>query len=152
MNVGENIAFPLRQQGGLTEEFIEEQVKSLLKQVDLPGIEHLFANELSGGMKKRVSFARAVVRNPPILIYDDPTAGLDPVTSSKIFNLLADRKASQGVTSITISHDLVGMRDVVDRWVMIDRGKLVFDGTPSEIAHSDEPLVHEFWRGAKKYP
>ncbi len=152
MNVGENIAFPLRQQGGLTEEFIDEQVKSLLKQVDLPGIEHLFANELSGGMKKRVSFARAVVRNPPILIYDDPTAGLDPVTSSKIFNLLAHRKESQGVTSITISHDLVGMRDVVDRWVMIDKGKLIFDGTPAEIAQSEQPLVHEFWRGAKKYP
>ena len=152
MTVGENVAFPLRQEGGHTEEQIRARVASLLAEVDLPGTDHLQVNELSGGMKKRVSFARAVVRNPPILIYDDPTAGLDPVTSSKIFNLLAAIKEQQGVTSITISHDLVGMRDVCDRWAMLDAGRLIFAGTADEIARCEHPLVREFWQGAKKYP
>ena len=152
MTVGENVAFPLRQKGGFTEQQIGERVSLLLQQIDLPGTEHLQINELSGGMKKRVSFARAVVQNPPILIYDDPTAGLDPVTSGKIFGLLKAIKKQQGVTSITISHDLVGMRDVVDRWAMLDAGRLIFDGTAEEIAICQHPLVKEFWGGAKKYP
>ena len=147
MNVGENIAFPLRQEGKLGEEAIQKKVNDLLHEVDLPGINHQQINELSGGMKKRVSFARAVVRQPPILIYDDPTAGLDPVTSGKIFVLLQRIKQEQGTTSVTISHDLYGMRDVCDRWAMIFKGALIFQGTRAEIEACTDPRVKEFWEG-----
>ena len=152
MDVGENIAFPLRQAGGFDEEQINGKVKALLDEVSLPGIERLQINELSGGMKKRVSFARAIVLEPPILFYDDPTAGLDPVTSSTIFILLQRIKDQRGATSITISHDLVGMRDVCDQWAMMDKGQLVFHGDREQIARSDHPLVQQFWAGAKRYP
>jgi phospholipid/cholesterol/gamma-HCH transport system ATP-binding protein len=151
LNVGDNIAFPLRQEGRLPEPEIRQRVHDLLRQVNLPGIDHLQVNELSGGMKKRVSFARAIIRDPPILIYDDPTAGLDPVTSSKIFNLLKDIKA-KGTTSVTISHDLYGMRDVCDKWAMLYQGRLEFSGTRAEIEQTDNRLVREFWEGGMNLP
>ncbi len=88
LNVSDNIAFPLRQEGKLAEDVIAERVTSMLSKIGLPTIGHQYSNELSGGMKKRVSFARAVIRQPPIIFYDDPTAGLDPVTSSKILSLI----------------------------------------------------------------
>jgi phospholipid/cholesterol/gamma-HCH transport system ATP-binding protein len=152
MNVGENIAFPLRQAGDANEEEIRSKVTKLLQQVSLPGIEKLQINELSGGMKKRVSFARAVVRNPPFLFYDDPTAGLDPVTSSKIFLLLEQIKQQHGTTSITISHDIVGMRHVCDRWAMLNKGELVFSGTVEEIEQCPNATVGEFWRAGLQVP
>jgi phospholipid/cholesterol/gamma-HCH transport system ATP-binding protein len=147
MDVGENIAFPLRQEGDLSEEAIQKAVNDLLLQVDLPGTNHLQINELSGGMKKRVTFARAVIRNPPILIYDDPTAGLDPVTSSKIFIMLRKIREEFGSTSISISHDVLSMRDVCDQWAMLSAGKLIFHGTRAEIETCPIKLVRHFWYG-----
>jgi phospholipid/cholesterol/gamma-HCH transport system ATP-binding protein len=152
MDVGGNVAFPLRQEGRLGEDEIRTRVSDLLTQVDLPGIEHLKINELSGGMKKRVSFARAVVREPPFLIYDDPTAGLDPVTSSKIFIMLKRIKDQHGTTSITISHDLYGMREVCDHWAMLRDGALAFSGTQEEMAACQDPFVREFWEGGMNIP
>lgn len=146
MNVGENIALPLRMLGNASEEEIEEAVAEMLEKVALPGIQHKLPNELSGGMKKRVSFARAVIRNPPIIMYDDPTAGLDPVTSAKIFRLLIDRQ-NAGTTAITISHDLDGIRPLCDRWVMLDRGRLIFHGSTEAIVASQDRFVQAFWRG-----
>jgi phospholipid/cholesterol/gamma-HCH transport system ATP-binding protein len=151
MTVGENIAFPLFQEGNSSNEEIKQSVETLLKQVDLPGIEHLQINELSGGMKKRVSFARAVIRHPPILIYDDPTAGLDPVTSSKIFELLKQIKEDKGTTSITISHDLIGLRGVCDTWAMLDKGKVLVHGSRNDVETCEHPVVKEFWTGTKTY-
>ena len=147
MNVGENIAFPLRQAGTYSEAEIAKLVKEALIDISLPNIAHLFPNELSGGMKKRVSFARAVIRQPPIIFYDDPTAGLDPVTSSKIFILLQKMKEERGVTSVTISHDIEGIKGICDRFALIDEGKLVFNGTPEEIEACHIPVVEKFWQG-----
>ncbi len=147
MNVADNIAFPLRQQGKLEEPEIEAKVLRMLEQVDLPGIGHQFPNELSGGMKKRVSFARAVIPEPPIVFYDDPTAGLDPVTSSKIFLLLKKMRDERGVTSITISHDIEGIKEICDDFALLDRGKLVFNGSRDDIDESPIPLVQQFWQG-----
>jgi phospholipid/cholesterol/gamma-HCH transport system ATP-binding protein len=147
MNVGDNIAFPLRQEGKLGEDEIQRKVKGILEAIGLPLIAPLYANELSGGMKKRVSFARAVIREPPIIFYDDPTAGLDPVTSSKIFLLLKDIRDRLGTTSVTISHDVAGIRDICDQFVLLDRGKLVFAGTREEIERVQIPLVRQFWDG-----
>lgn len=146
MTVEENIGFPLRQ-AGVDEAEIAARVDELLRKVGLPTIHKLFPNELSGGMKKRVTFARAVIRNPPILFYDDPTAGLDPVTSSKIFILLEERKRERGTTSIVITHDILGVRDICDRFVMLDQGRVIFDGTRDEIEGSETPRVRQFWRG-----
>ncbi len=147
INVAENIAFPLRQAGGHSEEDIQRKVAEQLQLVGLPGIGHQFANELSGGMKKRVSFCRAVIAEPPTLFYDEPTAGRDPVTSSKIFIHLRRMQQSGGVTAITISHDIGGLKGICDRFAMLDHGRLVFWGTQEEIETCPTPLVHNFWRG-----
>jgi phospholipid/cholesterol/gamma-HCH transport system ATP-binding protein len=147
MTVEENIAFPLRQIGKLEEDVIKEKVNDLLLEVDLPGIQQQFPNELSGGMKKRVTFARAVIHEPPILFYDDPTAGLDPVTSSKIFILLDQMKRERGVTSIVITHDILGVRDICDDFVLLNKGDLVFRGSRREIEESEIRFVQQFWNG-----
>jgi phospholipid/cholesterol/gamma-HCH transport system ATP-binding protein len=147
MNVEENIAFPLRQRGELPEDEIRDRVAELLQKVDLPGIQAKFPNELSGGMKKRVTFARAVIHDPPILFYDDPTAGLDPVTSGKIFQLLKKRREEKGTTSIVITHDILGVRDICDEFAVMNKGRLVFRGTRAEIEASEDRFVQQFWRG-----
>ena len=147
MTVEENVGFPLRQAGHVEEAEINERVAELLDAVDLPGTQHLYPNELSGGMKKRVTFARAVIHEPPILFYDDPTAGLDPVTSSKIFILLERRKRETGTTSIVITHDILGVRDICDEFAVLRGGQLVFRGTREEIEASEIRFVRQFWRG-----
>lgn len=147
MNVEENIAFPLRQRGELGDEEIRDKVAELLEKVDLPGVQQKFPNELSGGMKKRVTFARAVIHDPPILFYDDPTAGLDPVTSGKIFRLLEQRRSEKGTTSIVITHDILGVRDICDDFAVMNHGKLVFRGTRDEIESCEDRFVQQFWRG-----
>ncbi len=147
MNITDNIAFPLRQEGELGEDEIAERVTAMLATIGLPGIGHQFANELSGGMKKRVSFARAVIRQPPIIFYDDPTAGLDPVTSSKIFTLLADIRDTLGTTSLTISHDIEGIKPICDTFVLLDKGRVVFDGSREAIESDSTPIVRKFWDG-----
>lgn len=147
MTVEENIGFPLVRAGKLSPSEIEDRVADLLDQVDLPGVQKQYPSELSGGMKKRVTFARAVVHEPPILFYDDPTAGLDPVTSSKIFILLDRMKRERGVTSIVITHDILGVRDICDEFAMMDGGRLIFRGTRDEIENSEIRFVQQFWRG-----
>lgn len=145
MTVAENIAFPLRQAGDLPADAIDERVETLLEQIGLPHAAEQYPKELSGGMKKRVSFARAVARKPPILLYDDPTAGLDPVTSSKIFELLEMLKEEHETTAITVSHDVGGIEWLTDRIAMLDRGEVRFEGTVDEIADSDDERVRDFW-------
>lgn len=145
MNVWDNIAFPLRQAGELSEPVIAKKVQGMLDAISLPGIGHQYPNELSGGMKKRVSFARAVIPEPHIIFYDDPTAGLDPVTSSKIFLLLKDIRDRLGTTSITISHDIGGIKDICDKFVLVDQGRIVFEGDREAIEASPIKLVRQFW-------
>ncbi|RDV38997.1 ATP-binding cassette domain-containing protein [Bradymonadaceae bacterium TMQ3] len=147
MNVADNIAFPLRQAGETDEKLIAEKVNQALIDISLPGIGERYPNELSGGMKKRVSFARAVIRRPPIVFYDDPTAGLDPVTSSKIFILLRKMQHEHNTTSVTISHDIEGIKDICDRFAMLDRGRLIFEGDRQAIEACDDSLVSQFWQG-----
>lgn len=147
MNVGDNVAFPLRQVGEVSEEEIARRVHEKLSLVGLPNVGHLFANELSGGMKKRVSFCRAIISQPPIVFYDDPTAGLDPVTSSKIFIHLKQTQDAGGVTAITISHDLGELQNICDKFAMLDKGRLLFHGTQEEIERSEIRLVQQFWQG-----
>lgn len=145
LNVEDNIAFPLRREGELEEEEIIEKVNSILADVNLPGINHQFPNELSGGMKKRVTFARAVIHGPPILFYDDPTMGLDPVTSSKIFIMLDKMKRESEVTSICITHDVDAVKDICETFALLNHGKLVLSGSREDFESSDVRLVRQFW-------
>lgn len=146
MTVGDNVAFPMRQRGGYTEEQIAEKVQSRLAEVDLPKVRHLMPGELSGGMKKRVGLARANINDPELIFFDDPTAGLDPVTSSKIFNLIRRTQAQRNSTCLVISHDIDRMRPACDRYVLLLGGRVHFAGTEAEAMASTDPVVQEFFR------
>lgn len=145
LNVEDNIAFPLRREGKLSEEEILEKVNGILEEVNLPGINHQYANELSGGMKKRVTFARAVIHEPPILFYDDPTMGLDPVTSSKIFIMLEKMKRMSQVTSICITHDVDAVKDICETFALLNHGELILEGSREDFESSEIRLVRQFW-------
>jgi phospholipid/cholesterol/gamma-HCH transport system ATP-binding protein len=147
LNVGDNIAFPLVQQGGVPADEIRARVTRRLAQVSLPGIEARMPSDLSGGMKKRVCLARAIVHDPPIMLCDDPTAGLDPVTTNRIFLLLKHLQAENAATAIIVSHEVGYLRPICDEFVMLDHGRVIFRGTAEAgLAHAD-PRVRQFLSG-----
>jgi len=146
MTVRDNVAFPLVQQAHLSAEEIDGRVASRLSEVGLGHALDLLPRELSGGMKKRVGLARATVGEPAILLYDDPSAGLDPVTSSKIFQLIARMHRADAAT-VVVSHDIDRMRAVCDRYVMLDHGQLVFDG-PEDALGGAPDTVRAFFHDA----
>ncbi len=114
---------------------IAARVTRRLAQVHLPGIEHKLPSELSGGMKKRVCLARATIHDPPIMLCDDPTAGLDPVTTQRIFALLMQLRAENTATALVVSHEVDALRGICDRFAMLEAGRLIFQGTADEAAH-----------------
>ncbi len=146
MTVGDNVAFPMRQRGGFTEDQIADKVQERLSEVDLPKVRHLMPGELSGGMKKRVGLARANINDPELIFFDDPTAGLDPVTSSKIFNLIRKTQAHRNSTCLVISHDIDRMRPACDRYILLLQGRVHFSGTEAQAMASSDPIVQEFFR------
>jgi phospholipid/cholesterol/gamma-HCH transport system ATP-binding protein len=152
MTVGENVAFPLRRRGGWTEDAIAARVAARLEAVSLAGFEPRMPSGLSGGQKKRVGIARATVATAPFVLYDEPAAGLDPVTSQKIFNLLRREQRESGATVIMVSSDIDRLLTVTDRVGMLLRGKLVFDGTTEEARASELPVVKQFIRGEVEGP
>jgi phospholipid/cholesterol/gamma-HCH transport system ATP-binding protein len=152
MTVGENVAFPLVRRGDLPEAEIERRVLARLKAVGLSGSEHKHPSELSGGMKKRAAIARATIARPPIVIYDEPTAGLDPVTTSKIYDLLRADQAETGATVIAVSSDVEALRGFAKRTAMLYQGRLRYDGPAEGMADSDDPVVRQFVRGELEGP
>ncbi|MDI1479104.1 ATP-binding cassette domain-containing protein [Polyangium sp. y55x31] len=152
MTVGENIAFPLRRLFDLTEDEIAERVAERLRVVSLPGFEDRLPAGLSGGQKKRVGVARATITKAEIVLYDEPAAGLDPVTSQRIFELLRDEQRAAGATVVMVSSDLDRLLTVTDRVGMLYRGRLVFDGTTEEAKTSDDPYVRQFVHGLTEGP
>lgn len=152
LTVGENVAFPLRRLFDLPEEEIADRVAERLEVVSLPGFEDRLPAGLSGGQKKRVGVARATITNAEIVLYDEPAAGLDPVTSQRIFELLRDEQRAAGATVIMVSSDLDRLLTVTDRVGMLYRGRLIFDGTTAEAKASDEPLVRQFVHGLTEGP
>jgi phospholipid/cholesterol/gamma-HCH transport system ATP-binding protein len=152
MTVGDNVAFPLAQEGKLPIDEIEARARARLKAVGLAGSEHKFPSELSGGMKKRVALARAVISRPPIVIFDEPTAGLDPVTTSKIYDLLRAERQETGATVVTVSSDVEALMRFVPRMAMIYKGRLRYDGPTAAIADSDDAVVRQFVRGSLEGP
>lgn len=152
MSVADNIAFPLRRLFALPEEEVRQRVAERLDVVSLPGFEDRLPSGLSGGQKKRVGVARATVAKAPIVLYDEPAAGLDPVTSQKIFDMLRAEQRAAGATVIMVSSDLDRLLTVTDRVGMMYRGRLIFDGTTQEAQASDDPYVHQFVHGVAEGP
>lgn len=148
MSVGENVAFGLRQHTKKSNEEILQIVDKMLELVGLEGYNNYMPNELSGGMKKRVSLARAIATNPDILLYDEPTAGLDPVMSDVINKLMLATKQRMQVTSILVTHDMSSAFMVADRIAMIHEGIIIAEGSGEEIMQSNHPIVKTFIRKA----
>lgn len=146
MTVLENVGFSFIE-AGLTEPAIRQRVSEKLALVRLSGIEEKFPAEISGGMKKRVGLARAIAAEPPILLYDEPTTGLDPVTSATINRLIRGIQKKLNVTSIVVTHDMASARFVGDRMGLLHQGRMRFLGTPAEFESCRDPVVHQFVRG-----
>lgn len=152
LTVGDNIAFPLRRLYALPEDEVRTRVLERLACVALTGFEDRMPGGLSGGQKKRVGVARATVTRAPIVLYDEPAAGLDPVTSQKIFDLLRAEQRASKATVIMVSSDLDRLLTVTDRVGMLLRGRLIFDGTTDEARTSTEPHVRQFVHGLTEGP
>jgi phospholipid/cholesterol/gamma-HCH transport system ATP-binding protein len=145
--IGENVAMGLRKQQELTEPEIVERVREALALVDLPNVENRFPAELSGGMRKRVGIARAIALRPKYILYDEPTTGLDPVTSAVIDQLMIRMRDRLGVTSIVITHDMRSAYAVGTRIAMLYEGQVRQVGTVDEIQHTTDPVVRQFIEG-----
>jgi phospholipid/cholesterol/gamma-HCH transport system ATP-binding protein len=152
MTVGENVAFPLRRLYQLPPEEVAERVAERLTRVALPGLESRLPASLSGGQKKRVGIARATVARAAIVLYDEPTAGLDPVTSQKIYDLIRNEQRAQGSTAVVISSDVGGVLTIADRVGMLHKGELIFEGTTEEARASTVPAVRQFVHGLTEGP
>ena len=152
MNVFENIAFPLREHTRLSHAEIGEKVHEKLRLVGLEEAEQKMPSELSGGMRKRVGLARAIALDPPIILYDEPTTGLDPILCDTIDRLIMQMQEGLGVTSVVISHDIRGAFKVGDRIAMLHEGRIRTSGTPEEIKNSEDPIVRQFITGSAEGP
>ncbi len=147
MNVVENIAFPLLERYDLPRAEVMERVRDLLRRLDLAdvgGIEQKFPAELSGGQRKRVGLARALIDRPQILLYDEPTTGLDPVATKNVDEMIRRTADEFGVTSVVISHDMASTFRIGDRVAMLHAGQIIVDGTAAEVLKSTRPELREF--------
>ena len=147
LSIGENVAMGLRKQGDLTDREIADRVAEALDLVDLPNVELRFPAELSGGMRKRVGIARAIALRPKYILYDEPTTGLDPVTSAVIDQLMIRMRDKLGVTGVVITHDMRSAYTVGTRIAMLYRGRVRTVGTVDEIRESEDPIVRQFIEG-----
>lgn len=147
LTVFENIAYPLREHSKMGWQEIRKKVAEKLRLVGLEGIEEKLPGELSGGMKKRVGLARAIVTDPKILLYDEPNTGVDPINARKINDLILTLRDKTGVTSIVVTHDMHSVKMVTDRIVMLYEGIIVAEGTWNDFEHSSLKIVKDFLEG-----
>lgn len=143
INVFENIAYPLFEHTRFSYSQIKEKVREMLRLIDLEGREELMPSDLSGGMQKRVGMARAMILNPEVILYDEPTAGLDPSNTLNIISLMQKLK-EKGLASIFVTHDIPAALMLCDRIVVLHEGKIIFDDTPTNFQNSDDPIVKKF--------
>lgn len=148
LNVFNNIAFALKERKSFRKKFNKEQLEEIvaqkLKMVGLEGIENKFPSELSGGMQKRVSFARAIVTEPKSILYDEPTAGLDPISSTLIEDYIVRLKGETNAASIVVTHQMSTINRTADKVIMLYQGKIVFAGTPKELLSTDNAYAKQF--------
>lgn len=149
LSVGENVAYGLREQhwNTMSEQEILRRVAQSLESVGLPGIQPMRPSDLSGGMKKRVGLARTLALQPEVLLYDEPTTGLDPINTARINNLIRSIKRALGLTSIVVTHDMGTAFSVSDRIVMIGKGRLIMEGTPDDFRSTQNPYIRDFIDG-----
>jgi phospholipid/cholesterol/gamma-HCH transport system ATP-binding protein len=148
LSVAENIMFPVRQHCQITRfSAVEELVRNKLKMVGLDGLQHFYPASLSGGQRKRVALARAIALDPEVILYDEPTTGLDPIRSDTINELILKLKGELGVTSVAVTHDMKSAYKIADRIVMLHNGKIVADGNADYIRSHPDPIVQQFIRG-----
>jgi phospholipid/cholesterol/gamma-HCH transport system ATP-binding protein len=152
LNIYENVAFGLKNLTSLSEGEIKQRAKQCLSMVGLENIEYLSPSELSGGMKKRVGIARAIAYQPRYVLYDEPTAGLDPIMSDVINDLIINLKKHLGITSIVVTHDMHSAYKIADRIMMLYNGKVIFIGPVSEIKNTKNEYVKQFVRGSSQGP
>jgi phospholipid/cholesterol/gamma-HCH transport system ATP-binding protein len=147
MTVEENIAFPLREAGARDPEVVRAKVDEMLEVMEMEGEHDKMPESLSGGMKKRVGLARSIIRRPSCVLYDEPTAGLDPVVADSINRLIRRLQQRFGVTSIVVSHDMKSAFHVADRIAYLHEGRIYFHGTPGELQQSSDSLIQDFLVG-----
>jgi phospholipid/cholesterol/gamma-HCH transport system ATP-binding protein len=152
LSVWENVGFSLRQQTHLSDREVKQASVEKLAMVGLRGVEDRMPADLSGGMKKRVGLARAIAMEPEILLYDEPTTGLDPIMADAINELIVEMKHRLQVTGVAITHDMTSAYKIADRIAMLYEGKIQAVGTPDEIKNSDNPIVHQFVTGSSVGP
>ena len=152
MNVGENVGFFLREHTRLSRSETAQRVAEKLELVGLPNSERLYPAQLSGGMRKRVGLARALAVEPEILLFDEPTTGLDPIRASAINELIVEMNQRLKVTSITITHDMESAYTIADRIAMLYQGRIIFAGAPDELRQAAHPVVRQFIQGSAEGP
>ncbi len=152
MTVGENVAFPLARRGDVEADEIRDRVEARLRSVGLAGSAHKMPSELSGGMKKRVGIARATIARPALVLYDEPTAGLDPVTTQKMYDLLSADQEETGCTVLAVSSDVKALMGFASELALIHEGRIRYAGSSSEIADSSDALVRQFVSGSEDGP
>jgi len=147
MTLFENVAFPLRERGERDEKIIRNKVASALELVSLQGQEQKMPVNLSGGMRKRAALARAIISEPACILYDEPTAGLDPIVSDTINRLIRRLQSQLRVTSIVVTHDMISTNHIADRVALLREGRIHFDGTLNQLHSSSDPLITDFIKG-----
>ena len=152
LTVRENVGFSLLEHTKLAENVIDQKVVEKLSLVGLVGVGELMPASLSGGMKKRVGLARAICNEPKIILYDEPTTGLDPINADAINELILGMKKQLKVTSIVVTHDMTSAYKVADRIAMLYEGRIIGVGTPEEIKHSKDPVIQQFITGSAHGP
>jgi len=152
LTVGENVGFGLIEHLHLSRKELLERIEESLCLVDLCGIDNLMPAELSGGMKKRVALARAISIKPEIILYDEPTTGVDPITADSINELIRSLHDKIKVTSVVVTHDMKSAYRIADRIAMLYQGKIIAEGTAEEIQHTAHPIVHQFINGLAQGP
>jgi phospholipid/cholesterol/gamma-HCH transport system ATP-binding protein len=152
LSVGENVALPIRYHTKLPQATIEIMVKMKLELVGLRNAETKLPSQISGGMRKRASLARAIALDPLIVFYDEPSSGLDPVATAVISDLINDLKTKMGLTNVVITHDIQSAFEIADKVVLLHRGKIAAQGTVKEILQNEDPLVRQFITGSATGP
>ncbi|PIQ95442.1 MAG: ABC transporter ATP-binding protein [Nitrospinae bacterium CG11_big_fil_rev_8_21_14_0_20_56_8] len=152
LNVEDNVALPLREHTRLNESTIRIMVKMKLEMVGLRGAEHLKPAQLSGGMIKRIALARAIALDPKIVFYDEPSAGLDPISIGVIDKLIMDLSRKMRITSVVVTHEIPSAMRISDKIIMLYKGQIIASGSPDEIRHSDDPRVQQFINGSPDGP
>jgi phospholipid/cholesterol/gamma-HCH transport system ATP-binding protein len=152
MTVGENVALPLQKHSGMGDDEIARIVGEKLELVGLTGVQDQYPAEMSGGMKKRIGLARAVAMNPKVVLYDEPTTGLDPIMADVINELIRTLQRELRITSVVVTHDIKSAYHVGDRIAMLHEGRIIFSGTPDDVRGTDNPVLRQFVEGRAQGP